>query len=569
MRRRRSLVALALIAAFPIAGAAQAPVSTDSSMLYRALDLEAAGKYKEAVPLFRSALQTASAVSALLGLERVYSELGWADSLLAPVDTLIQRNPKEPVYRTVQLRTLQALGKESELRRAFERWAKDTPTDPTPYREMARILLQRNQTAAADTVIRRARSALGRANDLQLEIAQLRAAMGLWEESTQAWRQALIGAPYLEQAAVYALMPTPAATRQAVRQTLLADPIEVGARRVLADLEAGWGAPAQGWEALKGLSADSAAADAWTQFAERAEAEERWGLAREALTAALHWKPTAELSVRAAHAALNAGDAQGAMTLAPLAQAADDSTKLAQVYVPIHARALAMMGRPEAAARLVARVDKWLTPATRVALTRTVAWGWVRSGDMLKARTALSSAGVEGDSSDTAGWLALYDGDLKTARVLLRAGGESTPELALALGLVARVKGDRAPEIGKAFLSLARGDSAHAAVELAEAAERYPEGASMLMLTAAQLRFALKDTSQAIMLWQRLVEQQGATPEAPQAELEWARALRSKGEASAAVAHLEHLILTYPQSALVPQARRELELARSGIPGNS
>jgi len=568
MRLPRSVVALAFIVAVPVVGAQQ-PAQNDSTMLYRALDLESAGKYKDAAPLFRAALRTSSAVSALLGLERVYAELGWTDSLVAPLDTLIQRNPREQVFRSVQLRTLQTLGKEAELRRAFERWAKDMPTDPTPYREMARILLQRNQTAAADTVIRRARNALGRATDLQLEIAQLRAAMGLWEESAVAWRQALVGAPYLQQAAVYALTPTPAATRQAVRQTLLANPIEVGARRVLADLETGWGSASQGWEALKPLPVDSASADAWTDFAERAEAEERWTLAREALSAALRWKPTPELSVRAARASLNAGDAESAMRLAPLAQAGSDSTKLAQVYVPIHARALAMMGRPEDASALAARVDKWLTPATRVALTRTVAWGWVRSGDMMKARAALSAAGVEGDSSDTAGWLALYEGDLKTARTLLRSGAETTPELALALGLVARLRGDRAPEIGKAFLSLARGDTVHAAAEMAEAAERYPDGASLLLLTAAQLRVALKDDAQAIALWQRLVEQQGATPEAPQAELEWARALRRKGDAAAAVAHLEHLILTYPQSALVPQARRELELARSGIPGNS
>ena len=42
--------------------------------------------------------------------------------------------------------------------------------------------------------------------------------------------------------------------------------------------------------------------------------------------------------------------------------------------------------------------------------------------------------------------------------------------------------------------------------------------------------------------------------------------LRRRGDATAAVAHLEHLILTYPQSALVPQARRELELARGTVP---
>jgi hypothetical protein len=33
-----------------------------------------------------------------------------------------------------------------------------------------------------------------------------------------------------------------------------------------------------------------------------------------------------------------------------------------------------------------------------------------------------------------------------------------------------------------------------------------------------------------------------------------------------AVALLEHLILTYPESALVPQARRLLDQARGGVP---
>jgi hypothetical protein len=33
-----------------------------------------------------------------------------------------------------------------------------------------------------------------------------------------------------------------------------------------------------------------------------------------------------------------------------------------------------------------------------------------------------------------------------------------------------------------------------------------------------------------------------------------------------AVERLEHMILTYPRSALVPQARRELDLAKQSVP---
>jgi TolA-binding protein len=116
---------------------------------------------------------------------------------------------------------------------------------------------------------------------------------------------------------------------------------------------------------------------------------------------------------------------------------------------------------------------------------------------------------------------------------------------------------------------LARGDSAGAATAFVEAAERQVDAASILLGTAAHLRSALKDDAQAIALWRRIVEQQPGSPEAPSAELEWARALRRRGDAAGAAARLEHLILTYPQSALVPQARRELELARNGIPGTT
>ena len=42
-------------------------------------------------------------------------------------------------------------------------------------------------------------------------------------------------------------------------------------------------------------------------------------------------------------------------------------------------------------------------------------------------------------------------------------------------------------------------------------------------------------------------------PEAPEARLEWARALKRSGDPRCARGQLEHLILTYPTSALVPQ----------------
>ena len=560
--------AIVVVARFPVSASlgAQAPASPDTMSFYRALDLEAAGKYRDAVPLFRAALYTPASVNALLGLERAYAELGRTDSLLPSLDTLIAARPREETFRTVQLRTLHGLGRDAAVHVAFDRWVRDFPASALPYREYARLLLQQNRSEAADSVLARAKQALGTTKDLQLEVAQARAARGQWVESAGAWRDALITADYLEQAAAYALTPAPSSVRQHIRDVFLAPPIEVASRRTLADLETNWGSPADGWKALQDIPVDSVAVQAWSEFATRAESEDRWTIARAAWESALRWKRTPDLALRAATAAMNSGDAPAALRLAPLSDARGDSALIARSYLPLCARALAALGRPAEVERLVDSYDRFLSPGSRNALARTIAWGWVRTGDMARARAALAATGVEGDSSDAAGWLALYDGNLKSARALLRGGTESSPELALALGLVARLQVDSAPAIGHAFLALARGDTAGAAAQFAAAAERTPVIRSLLLATAAQLQTSLRHPADALVLWTRIVETDAETPEAPLAELEWARILRSTGHVADATTHLEHMILAYPQSALVPQARRELELARNAIP---
>jgi tetratricopeptide (TPR) repeat protein len=118
--------------------------------------------------------------------------------------------------------------------------------------------------------------------------------------------------------------------------------------------------------------------------------------------------------------------------------------------------------------------------------------------------------------------------------------------------------------MGAAFLAIARGDTAGASGKFIEAAARHTEVAPPLLLIAARLRAAR--TEDAIPIWTRIVAEYPNTPEAVESELEWARILRKRGDMTGAVAHLEHLILSAPQSALLPQARRELELARGTVP---
>src|SRR5690606_3387056 len=111
-----------------------------------------------------------------------------------------------------------------------------------------------------------------------------------------------------------------------------------------------------------------------------------------------------------------------------------------------------------------------------------------------------------------------------------------------------------------------RADTAAAAAAFEAASRSVPDAASLLIASAARLHGAHGDLARSVALWQDVAGRYPASAEAPEAELEWARALRKGGDAAAAIARLEHLILTYPNSALVPQARRELELARANIP---
>jgi tetratricopeptide (TPR) repeat protein len=354
--------------------------------------------------------------------------------------------------------------------------------------------------------------------------------------------------------------------RATLRHLLGAPPADAGARRALAELEMTWGQPQAAWDALRALPADTASATAWEEFGDRSMSDERYGVARDALTAALRVRRTPALALKAATAALRAGSPAQVLTLTPQSEWGADAATAARDYLPLHVEALAAMGRGADAERLVAKYDRYLAPGQHERMARLLASAWVRAGDLQHARTALGASGVDADSSDAAGLLALYEGRLDVARRLLRSSQDQSADMALVMGIVSRVRGDNAPQLGAAFLALARGDSAAAAQKFVEAAAQNPEAASALLIASSRIHAARGDATGAIALWRRIVTEQGDAPEAAEAELEWARALRRSGDTQGATAHLEHLILSAPQSALLPQARRELELLRGSTP---
>ncbi len=541
--------------------AQEAPAS--AAIVSRALEHESAGRNREAIASWRAALASGVVIPAALGLERVFSLLAQEDSLLAMFDTLVPRYPRELQLRAAQLRTLITLGMNEQAQVEFGRWRALAPTDVSPYREFARVLLFNNRAAAADTVLRLATETLGSTRALVLETAQMRSALGLWRDAAESWREAMRDEPYYESAAVFSLSPTPRDLRDLVRRELGVPGTPLGALQALALLEVQWGAPRDGWRVLSALPPSDTVVAIWRQFADEVQRVRAWAAARDALGAIHQARPDGATAVQAAAAALAADDPVAGLRLAREAAAAlPDSIALAD-GLPLELDALARLGRASEAVRVLAKARPALGAEGARPLARHIAWAWIRAGDVARARDALKDAPLAAEDA-VSGWLALFDGDLDGARVALRNSENPGQDVISALSLLNRTRESRSPAIGQAFLALAKGDSVQAAQRFERAAADLADAAPLLLALAARIETARRDEERSLTLWKRVAAEHPESPEAAEADLEWARGLRRRGDIPGARERLEHLILTYPSSALVPQARRELDTLRVG-----
>ncbi|HEX9563161.1 MAG TPA: hypothetical protein VF981_04290 [Gemmatimonadaceae bacterium] len=562
VRRPRALAIFLLSA---LAGPAVGAQDVEGAALSRALDLEGEGKCREAIPFYRSALGGSDQpAGALLGLERCMAESGNPDSLLIILDSVMLRRPRDPVVRTIQLRTLTTAHRHDAARLAFAHWVTAVPQDPTPYREYSRLLLDNGLTRAADTVLLQATMRLGGARQIAAELAELKGALGMWESSATHWRHAMGYAPYLESSAVYVLGAAAGVARDTIRAVLAGEPVDLPSRRILSNLEMRWASSREAWNALSVLSPTDSVVEAWLQFATQAEQRESWLVARDAYAAALRERRTAPLVVRAASAALQGGEPAVALAYADSLQAWSDTSQRSTMTL-IRLRALGQLGRAAEAEEVLMQPGTDLDPLTRSDAVRAVAWAWVRVGDVARARSTLTRGGEESDAR-AAAWMSLYEGDLKAARGGLRRLDDVSRDVVLALSVFARTRADHSPGIGHAFLALARSDTSAAAKGFESSAADVTDAAPLLLAIAARLYLATPDSLHSEEIWKDLVARHPEAPEAAEADLEWARALRRHGDSPGAIVRLEHLILSYPRSALVPQARRELELARGTIP---
>jgi len=549
--------------------------------LNRALDLERRGDYAAAAQAYRAVLATRPAdVSALLGLERSLLPLSRSTEMLPAVGAALKAAPTSSTVYGIALRAWAAAGQPDSVRSLAERWARMAPTEETPYREWGAAELGRQNRDGARAAYLRGRARLGRPDAMAAELAQLAQAEGDYPVALREWLLAVRRLPGYRGTAVSTLSQAPEPVRPELLRLIAANS-DLQSRRLEAELRALWGDPSGGYRALAAALPDDRvqAVAALRSLLERVrtlrttEGKQAQGQILEALASRVPDAQSPRLRLEAAQAYSAAGDRAAARRmltgladdrLAPTSVSSDAGTTLVGVLIG--------EGKPDEAQKRLVELRPTLPADEYDALRRGVALAWVRSGDVARA-DSMMAADTSVDGLALSGRIRLYRGDIAGAIERFKAAGPYAGDRADAtrrtafLALLQPIQADTLPDLGQAMLRLEQGDTAEASAGLERvAAELAPQhGGAELNLLAGRLLAATGRTAEAERLL-RAATSQEAPGTAPAAELALADLLLSSKRPGEAVGLLEHLILTYPQSALVPQARRKLDEARGAVP---
>jgi hypothetical protein len=547
----------------------------------RAFDLERRGDYQAAVQAYRAILGAKPAdVSALLGLERSLLPLNRSAEMLPVVRAALAAAPSSSAVYGIGVRAWAAADEPDSVRSLVERWARLAPTEETPYREWGAAELGRQDRPAARAAYLSGRQRLGRPDALAAELAQLSLAEGDYTSALREWLLAVRRLPGYRATAVAALGQVPEAARPELLR-LLSRESDFGSRRLEAELRARWGDPLGAHRTLAAvLPADRVQAIAalrglldQLRLQPSLAAKRAQGLVLEALAERSPQVQASRLRLEAGQAYSAAGDRESARRM--LAGLADDRAAPSSLASDAATTLIAVLigeGKLDEASQRLAERRNTLSADEHDVLRRRIAWGWMRQGDLRRAETSIATdSSVEGLALN--GRIRLYGGDIAGAVQRFKAAGpyagdraEATQRTAL-LALLQPIEEDSLPELGRALLLLEQGDTAEAATAIESVAVELPPqgGGAELQLLAGRLSAATGRSAEAERLF-RAAAAKAAPATAPAAELALAELFISSRRPAEAVELLEHLILSYPESALVPQARRRLDEARGAVP---
>jgi tetratricopeptide (TPR) repeat protein len=572
---RTGILALLVAAAAPPATVAQ------HATMPRAFELERRGNYEAAADAYREVLRRAPGdVSALLGLERVLLPLNRSADILPEARAALVTDPTSAALHAVALRAWAAADQPDSMRAVAERWARLVPGDEAPYREWGAAALAGRRREAALEAYRLGRKRLGRSDVLAAEMAQLAIADGDYATAAREWVPAVRRLPGYRITAVATLGHAPAIKRDEILRILAAEP-DFTARRLESELRVKWGDPLGGLSSLeRGLEPSRGqAVEALRALVDQLrmlrspDALLAQGRALELIAARLPAEQASRVRLEAAQAYAAAGDRDAARKM--LDGLADDRTTPSAVSSGAAGALVTVLigeGKLSEAGRRLAELRPQMSGEEHAELRRSLVAAYVRQGELDRADSTLGrDSTIEGFA--LAGWIRLYRGDLKGAVGAFKSAGPYAGDRADAthrttmLALLQPIQADSLAPLGAALLQLEQSDTTAAVAGLEGVAQRLPaaKGGAEIQLLAGRLSKARGDPELAERLY-RAAASTEVPATAPAAELALAELLLDQQRTEDAIDQLEHLILTYPESALVPQARRTLDQARGAVP---
>ncbi|HEY3934085.1 MAG TPA: hypothetical protein VGL65_05650 [Gemmatimonadales bacterium] len=577
-----ALIALAILGCVATGALAQVQTNSTITPLGRAIMAERNGAYGDAAAIYQSILKTQPAnVGALIGMENVLPRIDRANELTALAQRALAVDSTSIGVLQVAVRAFAHANRGDSARKYVERWSALAPHDEDPYREWSNAALEARDAGEAKRALDLGRERLG-PSALGVERAELFRRSGDLADAAREWVSVVRATPAFGTAAVTVLSQVPSAQRSQVRDALQQDG-SIDARQMLGLLLAGWGDPAQGLALTRAaLPADSASAAVvlrrlYQILRTRDDNASRLAAAAALEAVAAHQSGAAAVQtlMDAARAYADAGNERQARRVldlvaaspgAPSGMASTASTTLLGVLIA--------EGKGAQAEKVLTQLGSTVSPDEHDRLARRIAMVWIRAGDFPRAEELVSH-----DSStsgfDLRGRLALYRGDLAGANDLLKFAGpydeerEQALERISLLTIIQAIGQDSLPALGDALLSLERGDTARAVAALAAlAAKVRPAGAAETRLLAAQIALAARDTARATELFSG-ADVKDAPAAAAAARLALARLGAASGNVDAARRALAQLIVDYPESAVVPEARRLRDSLGTPAPGGA
>lgn len=589
MKRLLVLLCLAAVAgvaaAEPLTAQSRYDPRVENRMLRRATTQEARGELTAAEATLRELLRLHPGSSAgLFALERVLRNGDRLLEVLPVVNAYLAVEPNTATVRALKVSVLAETGDRAGVEEAVQDWIRAVPGSPDPYQEGARAYLDLQGADRAVGLIEEGLDLLGDMAVLLLELGDVHLAAGRTDEAAGAWAHAL-GRDRARNSEVFRRVADLEDERERAARVIVAavragpatvQRLEAGAELALREQQED--AAREFADAVRGQLNGREARGFLNGFARKAEDLGRPGsalwayrLLRDMAEDGAEARATDERLADAALAAADTAAAIEARRRITESLAAGSSARRAAWTVQLGVEIAA--NRTEAAMEGLAAFREEFPDADELdELSATLASRLLGNGLRAEALAVLEGIDGPGAALERA-FLLLEGGAVHEGIVALQtslpdlepAHATEVLELSLALGELTPVGAALAAQVA---ISGHRGvpeDGLAAVTAGVDAVPPSDRPAILAMAARAADRAGQPDTAAGFR--RRIVAEHSDAREFPDAAVRLARAIAEEpGGRDEAVRILETLIVSRPDSPIVPGARRELRRIQSGDP---